>query len=106
MEDLVIHPLNGERGLRVVGELDMHSVRVLNEALADLPGAGQAKLDLSELTFIDSSGLHALVAYAVGQNGSGPLILEGISAMMVRTFEITKLTEHPNLEIRVAADVG
>jgi anti-anti-sigma factor len=105
MENLVIHQLDGQRRLRLAGELDMHSVHALNEALAGMSGGGQATLDLSDLTFIDSSGLHAIVAFARNENGNGRLILEGVSTMMVRLFEITDLTEHPNLDIRTAADV-
>jgi anti-anti-sigma factor len=105
MKDLVIHRLEGQRGLRLAGELDMHSVEVLNEALAGMSGDGQATLDLSDLTFLDSSGLHAIVAFARAQNGNGSLILEGVSAMMVRLFEITDLTEHPDLDIRAPANV-
>jgi anti-anti-sigma factor len=74
----------------------------LIEAFAGIPdGAdGQAKVDLSELTFMDSSGLHALIEIARKQNGHGPLILEGASALVLRLFEITDLARHPNLEIR------
>jgi anti-anti-sigma factor len=101
MESFEISPLEGERGLRLGGELDLQSVHRLTEALASLPGAGQAKLDLSELTFIDSSGLHAIVDFA-RSNGNGRLILEGATATMVRMFEITNVANHPNLDIRGA----
>ena len=94
----ITHLDNG--GLRLVGELDLHSAKQLNEAGANIDGNGPTKLDLSELIFIDSSGMHAIVECARAQNGSGPLVLEGVSAWMRRTFEITNVAQHPNLEIR------
>ena len=81
METLLVSPLDGERGLRLLGELDMQSAHVFREALANLPGAGQTTLDLSELTFIDSSGLHAILDFANGVNGNGALVLAGMSPM-------------------------
>jgi anti-anti-sigma factor len=75
-------------------------VTELTEALARMPDAGQARLDLSGLTFIDSTGLHAIVEFARSDCANGRLILEGPSPMLVRMFEITGLEKHPNLEIR------
>ena len=103
METLEITRLEGERGFRLAGELDVLSAPRLIEAFADAPedGAnGQARVDLSGLTFMDSSGLHALVEIAQSQNGHGPLILEGASPIVMRLFEITDLASHPKLEIR------
>ena len=101
---LEIHELDGQRGLRLVGELDMQSAQLLVEALASMPLQGPARLDLTELTFIDSSGLHVIAHFADTQNGNGPLIVQGVSAMLMRVFEITKLTDHPSLEIRPLTD--
>jgi anti-sigma B factor antagonist len=104
MDRLEIWQLDGERGLRLAGELDLHSAKRLTETLGALQGAGKATLDLSALTFIDSSGLHALVAFARTENGNGPVILQGVSAMMLRMFEITNLVQHPGLEIMMSTD--
>lgn len=105
MKNFEITHLNGERGrVRLAGELDLHSVPELKEALANLHTMGPVKLDLSELTFVDSSGLHAFVEFAGAENGNGPVILEAVPASMVRLFEISRLSEHPRLEIRVGSD--
>jgi anti-sigma B factor antagonist len=102
MEGLEITRLDGERGVRLAGELDMLSAPQLIEAFASIPNGvdGQSKVDLTELTFVDSSGLHALIEIARNQNGHGPLILEGASTIVLRLFEITDLARHPNLELR------
>ena len=90
--------LSGAGGIDAVG---------LRSSFADVQvsGAGQATLDLSDLTFVDSSGLHAIVDFVGTENGNGPLILEGVSAKILQVLEITKVAEHPNLEIK-AVTVG
>lgn len=105
MTDLVVHRLIGERGLRLVGELDMQSVGVVRKALAGMPGTGQATLDVSDLTFIDSSGLHAIMEFARADSGNGPLIVQGVSSTMIRLFEITNIADDPSIEVRVGAGV-
>jgi len=100
-DTLQISSLDGKRGLRLRGELDMASTAQLREALAKMPGAGQATIDLSGLTFIDSSGLHAIVEFAHGENGNAPLILVGARALVLMMFEVTNLVQHPNLDIRL-----
>jgi anti-anti-sigma factor len=97
--------IDGERGLRLVGELDLETVASLQEALALLPAEGQARLDLSELSFIDSSGLHAIADFAQSENGSGPVILDGVSPLVARALEITNLADGGTLEIRSGRNV-
>jgi anti-sigma B factor antagonist len=48
--------------LRLTGELDMGSVPVLEQRLEQLGAENRlVALDLSELEFVDSTGIHALV---------------------------------------------
>ena len=103
MNTLAISP-EGPRGLRLAGELDLRSVRPLTDAFAAMPALGQATLDLSELVFIDSSGLHAIEEIASRQNGNGPLILSGASPAVMRLLEITDLDRHPGLDVRVVGE--
>ncbi len=58
------HPDGGTVRVRLQGELDNLSVPVLRQTVDTLYADGCFKitLDLAELTFIDSSGLGALVA--------------------------------------------
>ena len=53
----------GYRGCRLVGEVDFTSAGPVQATLTSmiLPGGGTVVVDLSEVTFIDSSGLGALV---------------------------------------------
>jgi anti-anti-sigma factor len=52
--------------LRIVGELDLASAPLLDRAVDGLvmDGASEIGLDLSEVTFIDSSGLRAVALFA------------------------------------------
>jgi anti-anti-sigma factor len=99
--DFQVTQLDGQKtGLRLVGELDLLTAPMLMEAYEGINGNGQVTIDLSELTFIDSGGLHAIASIVAATNGNGPLIMEGASAMVRRLFEITNLADHPKLEIR------
>ena len=74
MEPLTITPLVPPRhGLHLIGELDMATVAQLKTAFETVSGNGPVTLDLAELTFIDSTGLHAIMEFARSQNGSGPV---------------------------------
>lgn len=88
------------RGFRVVGELDMSSAHELSLALISMDGEGELTLDLSELEFIDSSGLHALMQFAGSlDGGGGKLVLVNPNALTGRIFEIAELTQHPAIMI-------
>jgi anti-anti-sigma factor len=92
------------RGFRLVGELDMGSARDLTDALTALSGDGDVRLELSELEFIDSSGLHAIAQYAGSLDGGGEhLILANPSAMTARVFEIAEFAKHPRIVIEVTS---
>src|SRR5690242_12987127 len=90
-------PLGDGAGFRLVGELDTDSVPQLQMALR--AAKGHVVLDLAELSFIDSAGMHALVRYARGLNGDGPLVLKNMPAQVRRVFEIMNLDQHPALEV-------
>ena len=92
---------NGD--LALSGELDAYTVVNLNEALASRKGARNLTLDVSELTFIDSTGLHAIVAYVQSRDPDGTVTLTGASPHIGRVFEITRLTDLPKLRIDGAA---
>jgi anti-anti-sigma factor len=92
-------PLEHARGLRLVGELDLATVGVLVAALETLPD-GADVLDLSGLSFMDASGLHALEHYAATRSGAPPLVLDNVSAQIRRLFELTGAHLDPDIELR------
>lgn len=46
---------------RPAGDLDMYSVSLFREALADVASRARLVIDLSKVTFLDSAGLGALI---------------------------------------------
>jgi anti-anti-sigma factor len=73
----------------LIGELDMWSADELNAA-SEASGSwnGGIRLDLSELTFIDSSGIHALVKLAKQSSNGSRIVLERPTDTVRKVFEI------------------
>jgi anti-anti-sigma factor len=94
-----VAPLEGDRGLRLVGELDLSTVADLATALDRLPD-GAGVLDLKDLSFMDGHALHALERYARTRDGDGPLVLANASAQVRRLFELTGADRNPDIDLR------
>lgn len=81
--------------IEVAGELDLATAPLLHERLADIidaQGNLAVVLDLAELTFVDSSGLTALVtAHKRLQSHGGRLVLTRPGPATRRALEITGL---------------
>lgn len=83
---------NGVASIALSGELDMATVPYLDGHLAPFEsnGVSAIMLDLRELTFIDSTGLHALVQARERAKTNGQrLILLGTRPSARRLFEVT-----------------
>jgi anti-anti-sigma factor len=86
--------------LRLVGDLDMETVALFEEAVAGSMAAdGTFTLDLAELSFIDSSGLHALERHARALNGAAPLVINNAPAFARQLFEIIGLDKHDAIRL-------
>jgi anti-sigma B factor antagonist len=83
---------NGRR-LEVAGELDLASSPALRAALADLAdGVGDVTVDLSAVTFIDSTALSILVhAHVESSAVGGRLIVTNPSPVVVRILHLAGL---------------
>ena len=101
MTVLEISPLPGVAGLRLDGELDLASVPLLKDALVDVGCERDVHLDLALLTFLDSSGVHAIVALAQSLDGNRSVVLVNPSTAIMRCLEITGIDKHPAVEIRL-----
>ena len=83
---------NGVVSIAPSGELDLATVPDLEGHLAPFEGDGitAIMLDLRELTFIDSAGIHAIVrARERAVTGGHRLILVGVRPFARRLFELT-----------------
>jgi anti-sigma B factor antagonist len=90
----------GERGaeqsnlLRVTGELDMNTSGQLRQALSSIPNPGRVVVDLSGLSFCDSSGLSALLAgHKHLAAAGGQLVLSAVPPRIQKVLELTGLVE-------------
>ncbi len=74
--------------LRVAGEVDLHVADALvGEAVA--LDADRLVIDLADVTFIDSSGLHALLR--IHRHVAGALTLRNVTPVTARVLELAGL---------------
>jgi anti-sigma B factor antagonist len=84
---------NGVARVAMAGELDMVTVPILTKelALVEQDGVGAIMLDLRDVSFVDSSGLHALLqAHQRAKSNGHRLILIGASPSTRRLFAMTE----------------
>jgi anti-anti-sigma factor len=97
MTEFVTGPDAGERrSLTLSGEVDIATVdQLLREAYACLDGpADVCEIDLGEVTFIDSSGLGALVRIRnVAHDRGKEIVLTNVPAPVERLFAVTGLAQ-------------
>jgi anti-sigma B factor antagonist len=106
MSEFTISRLDTGYGLKVVGELDVATVPQVTEALRALSSGGDVVLELSELTFLDSCGMRALLELARAQYGrNGRLVILDPSNAVTRVFEIIGVDQHPGMELRRTAEL-
>jgi len=85
---------------RLVGELDLATADLLVETVIpriEDPDAAVA-LELRELSFVDSSGIRALISIATSLTG-GTLTLVAPSAPVAKVLELVRADSFPNLRI-------
>ena len=93
--DLSVSDEDGETVVAARGELDVNTAPELRERLSGLIGAGAKTVlvELSGVTFIDSTALSVLVsALKRLRQADGDLELSSPSPSVRRVFEITGLT--------------
>jgi anti-sigma B factor antagonist len=84
----------------VGGELDLSTVPTLEAAVeASVARGGLLVLDLSAVSFVDSTGVHALLRIARRLRG-GCLFLHGVRQPVLRVFELVRITDQPNLHVQ------
>jgi len=89
--------------LTLAGELDMATTPMLREALDALDGECSVVLDVGDLTFVDSNGLHAIFSRTTAHD----LALARPHPNVVRLLELTKCERmvpiHDTVEAALAA---
>ena len=104
-----VEAARGEHWVTLAGELDMGGARVLEREVAGLPsGPCELILDLRGVTFMDSSGLRAILMLArrCEQRGVPFSLTYGVPCVM-RVFEVCGLLARMSfLEPFPTADAG
>jgi anti-sigma B factor antagonist len=88
---------NGTAIVRLTGEIDLSNAARLQDQLSVLVEQAQVVIDLSEVTFIDSTGLSALIVGHRRAAGAGTgMHLAGATGTVLRLLELTQLDRHFN----------
>jgi anti-sigma B factor antagonist len=91
------------------GEVDMYTAPTLEQALDGVIGLGGTSvvLDLSEVTFVDSTLLSVLLRYRDRLTDlGGQLVIVSEDRRILRTFEITGLNRIFHIELRLADGIS
>jgi anti-sigma B factor antagonist len=84
--------LDGAQVIELTGELDLGSIHEFDEALAAASPAGVTCVDLSGLSFLDSTGLAGIVrAHQNAEECGGELVLVAPAGTVRRTLETSGL---------------
>ncbi len=82
------------------GDLDIASVSALTAAISDSIGAGgPITLDLSGLTFIDSTGVGAVLKAANDHLPGGCIVLHGVHDATQRVVDLMGVDKTPNIHV-------
>lgn len=87
--------------LKIIGEIDIYTAPKLKEHLANIEKAEgmEVELDLSEVNYMDSTGLGIFVGfYKEVKANNGKLVIKGLNQRLYRLFEITGLSEIMDIE--------
>ena len=82
--------------VELAGEMDMTTSSELSQAIERTPeGTGLVVIDLAELSFLDSSGLNALVRgrRVLAEREISMCVVVPAESVVRRVFEITRLAE-------------
>lgn len=78
-----------QEGARIAGELDMATASQLRDFFSeDGRPEGRLELDISGLSFMDSSGLEVFLRQAAARPNGAPIVLLHPTRPVLRVFEI------------------
>jgi anti-anti-sigma factor len=93
------------RAFRLIGELDISNADTLGALLdREVQSDGDITLDLSELTFIDSSGIRVLLKAMDSLNGKGMLVLSSPSSSVRHILSLMGLNSGGRIRVIDPAD--
>jgi anti-anti-sigma factor len=105
----LVHAYERAQLISLHGEFDVTGVERFREALRVVASPGAwVVLDLTELTFVDASGVGAFSEAADAVGGSGRVILCGLleGSPVATALSIAGITDHPGIQIGLAPAAG
>jgi anti-anti-sigma factor len=88
------------RAFRLIGELDISTAQTLGALLdREVEEHGDISLDLSELTFIDSSGIRVLLRATDQLTGRGRLLLLSPTSSVRHIFSLMGLGDRGAMQV-------
>ncbi len=108
---LTLRPIEGATVLLLDGEVDVATAEHLTDAVRDLTAPGAVVIDMSGVSFMDSSGVRALLDAEELATGAGrPFAIVNPSRAVVRLLDLIDLrarfVELPGLDERAIARLG
>ena len=83
----------------LIGEIDAHNEALVRDALTDQPDDGDVRVDLSGVTFIDSSGLRVVLGVHQQLIREGRrLVLVAPSHVVTRLIHVAGVVSHLHVE--------
>ena len=105
-QGLSVESAEGEDVLRLGGELDLSTVGHLRSAVEErLPIGGDLVLDVSELHFVDSTGLQEILNLA-GRLSPGRIVLRQPSAIVRKLLRVTGLENTQRITVEPLGDAS
>jgi len=90
---------HGPAGLVLSGEIDAHTAALLREVLFPAPLVGDLRIDMSQVTFIDSSGLRVVLeAHQAFESDGRRLVLIAPSRAVARVIAVAGLVAHLHVD--------
>lgn len=95
MDDVFAIDVNDDV-ISLSGDLDAHTAPQLDEAVNQLVRAGSKRivLQMSEVGFVDSSGLRSMIRARNEGGGERDVVIQSPSSATLRLLEITGMTDH------------
>ncbi|HJS25561.1 MAG TPA: STAS domain-containing protein [Actinomycetota bacterium] len=92
---------DGDVDFRLTGELDLATADQLIQQLAPVVQQGrEIRVDVSGLTFIDSTGLHAIAGLGVRCLNGGQIVILDPSDEVTKVLDLVGADRFPNVVIR------
>lgn len=95
LADITFRVTGGRPVVTLRGEIDLSNAETLDKALQSLGTVPDVVIDMSELDFMDSTGINVLVRYGHFVTGAGGVMsLIVANATLRKVFSVTSLDQH------------